>query len=126
MTARRATARPTWFPASCHPLREERARRGLSLIALSALCRPRVCKSDISMYERGERTPGPMQALGISRGLGIPLATLLSWFPGSEAPPLRLHADQVTALDQLLVYAEGAGAMPEQVAVLRQAMGASR
>lgn len=105
-----------------HPLRRERSSRGWTLTGLSRRSRPRVCKSDISSYERGEKTPGPIQVLGLSRGLNLPVEEVLAWFPGAEQPTARLVGPEVVALDRVLLYLECASAMPEAAALLRAAL----
>lgn len=111
-----------WALPSCHPLREARTSRKLTLEKFANRCRPYVCKSDISRYERGEKHPGPAQLLGMSRGLGLTLAEVTAWFPEADVPLLRFAGAEVSAVERLLVYAEATGALPESAQVLRSSL----
>jgi len=112
-----------WALPSSHPLRMERSKRGWTLTELSQRSRPRVCKTDLSRYERGEKLPGDTQILGLSRALGLPLPEILSWFPEVDQSLIRFARPELEALEKVMRYMEETGDLRDSVGLLRQSIG---
>ena len=58
-------------------LKDARESKGLSLEELSRRTKPRLLKSRIGNYERGIRTPGPMEANTLAEALNMDAAYLM-------------------------------------------------
>jgi transcriptional regulator with XRE-family HTH domain len=69
-------------------VRRLRKQRGLSQEKLAELAR--VHLNHVSSIERGERNPGALTLLKLSRGLGVPITALFDEFPPSTVRRMRL------------------------------------
>ena len=69
-------------------IRRLRKQRGLSQMKLAELADMHL--NHVSSVERGERNPGVLSLLKISRGLGVPITALFDEFPPSTVRRMRL------------------------------------